>query len=186
MVLDACSDYFSNFLKNKLFDDKNIVILLPNEIRLWQMQAILQFMYQGEVCISQEGLPSLVKCAELLQVKGLCGSDPTTITSTDNQDSDNNDNNSHSNNNSNNINKTTKRDSILNRALQNKFARENIEQNDDDGNDFDEDDYCPEMSIPAIEIDENNSDNEFNGQIIKREINISELIKRFHCLRWLN
>ncbi|CAO1407113.1 unnamed protein product [Diamesa serratosioi] len=143
MVLDACSDYFSNFLKNKLFDDKNIVILLPNEIRLWQMQAILQFMYQGEVCISQEGLPSLVKCAELLQVKGLCGSDPSTIVSADNQDSDNNENNhqhhhhnNNSNNNSNNnTNKTTDRDSILNRALQNKYARENIEQNDDDDDD---------------------------------------------------
>lgn len=80
LVLDACSDYFANFLKNKMFDDKNIVICLPKEIKLWQIQALLQFMYHGEVCISQEGLPSLVKCAELLQVKGLCGSEQKTIT----------------------------------------------------------------------------------------------------------
>lgn len=63
-----------------MFDDKNIVICLPKEIKLWQIQALLQFMYHGEVCISQEGLPSLVKCAELLQVKGLCGSEQKTIT----------------------------------------------------------------------------------------------------------
>jgi hypothetical protein len=38
-------------------------------------------MYHGEVCISQEGLSSLVKCAELLQVKGLCGNETTSIIS---------------------------------------------------------------------------------------------------------
>lgn len=80
-VLDACSDYFGSFLKNKLLDDKNLVICLPNEIKLWEIQALLQFMYHGEVCISQEGLSSLVKCAELLQVKGLCGNETTSIIS---------------------------------------------------------------------------------------------------------
>lgn len=40
-------------------------------------------MYHGEVCISQEGLSSLVKCAELLQVKGLCGNETTSIISKD-------------------------------------------------------------------------------------------------------
>lgn len=82
-VLDACSDYFAGFLKNKLLDDRNIVICLPNTIKLWEIQALLQFMYHGEVCISQEGLASLVKCAELLQVKGLCGNETTSIVSKD-------------------------------------------------------------------------------------------------------
>lgn len=82
-VLDACSDYFAGFLKNKLLDDKNLVICLPKEIKLWQIEAILQFMYHGEVLISQEGLSSLVKCAELLQVKGLCGNETTSIVSKD-------------------------------------------------------------------------------------------------------
>lgn len=80
-VLDACSDYFAAFLKNKMLDDKNLVICLPKEIKLWEVQALLQFMYHGEVCISQEGLSSLVKCAELLQVKGLCGNETTSIIS---------------------------------------------------------------------------------------------------------
>lgn len=82
-MLDACSDYFAGFLKEKLFEDKNLVICLPKEIKLWEVQALLQFMYHGEVCISQEGLSSLVKCAELLQVKGLCGNDTTSIISKD-------------------------------------------------------------------------------------------------------
>lgn len=78
-VLDACSDYFAGFLKNPKLEDKNVVICLPKEIKLWEIQAILSFMYHGEVCISQEGLSSLVKCAELLQVKGLYGSEATSI-----------------------------------------------------------------------------------------------------------
>lgn len=82
-MLDACSDYFASFLKNKLFDDKNLVICLPKEIKLWEIQALLQFMYHGEVCISQEGLSTLVKCAELLQVKGLCGNETASIISKD-------------------------------------------------------------------------------------------------------
>lgn len=48
---------------------------------------MLQFMYHGEVCISQEGLSSLVKCAELLQVKGLCGNETTSIISTEKESS---------------------------------------------------------------------------------------------------
>lgn len=82
-MLDACSDYFASFLKNKLLDDKNLVICLPKEIKLWEIQALLQFMYHGEVCISQEGLSTLVKCAELLQVKGLCGNETASIISKD-------------------------------------------------------------------------------------------------------
>lgn len=86
-VLDACSDYFASFLKEKLLEDKNLVICLPKEIKLWEVQALLQFMYHGEVCISQEGLSSLVKCAELLQVKGLCGNETTSIISKDKEPS---------------------------------------------------------------------------------------------------
>lgn len=49
------------------------MICLPKEIRLWEIQAILSYMYNGEVSVSQEGLTGLVKCAEILKVKGLCG-----------------------------------------------------------------------------------------------------------------
>lgn len=65
-----------------MLDDKNLVICLPNEIKLWEIQALLVYMYNGQVAIEQEGLQSLVKCAELLQIKGLCGND-SSETSTD-------------------------------------------------------------------------------------------------------
>lgn len=169
MVLDACSDYFANFLKNKLFDDKNLVICLPKEIRLWQIQAILQFMYHGEVCISQEGLPSLVKCAELLQVKGLCGSDPTTITSSENDQIEVQATGSDTTSEKPQPKQTS---SLLTQALQKGYNRQT--EATSHAIDESEDEYCPELASPAIEIDENDSETEVNGQIIKRELNISK------------
>ena len=81
-VLDACSDYFASFLNNKLLEDRNLVICLPLEIKLWEIEAILAFMYNGSVAVSQEGLQNLVKAAEILQVKGLCG-ESSSISSND-------------------------------------------------------------------------------------------------------
>jgi hypothetical protein len=51
IVLDSCSEYFANIFKNKFLDDKNknIVICLPKDIVLWEMQALLSYMYNGEV-----------------------------------------------------------------------------------------------------------------------------------------
>jgi BTB/POZ domain len=149
-VLDACSDYFASFLKNKILDDKNLVICLPKEIKLWEVQALLQFMYHGEVCISQEGLSSLVKCAELLQVKGLCGNETTSIISKEKESSPtpkpktSDDNSSES---------------------QHNDAIECISANGNNN--------TPEM----IEIDVNEADTfVYNEQmIIKREVNISKL-----------
>lgn len=154
MVLDACSEYFANFLKNKIFDDKNIVICLPKEIKLWQIQAILQFMYHGEVCISQEGLPSLVKCAEILQVKGLCRSDRGTEVLENSQG---------------NPQPNQPKQEIQNKLLQdNSQDSINASQNGQNIN---------SNGMNAITIDENDSDMECNGQLIKREINISECSK---------
>lgn len=90
-VLDSCSDYFASFLKDKILDDKNLVICLPNEIKLWEMQALLVYMYNGSVAIEQEGLQSLVKCAELLQIKGLCGNESNETSSTDQKINENED-----------------------------------------------------------------------------------------------
>lgn len=34
-------------------------------------------MYKGQVNVSQAGLPQLLRCAEILQIRGLCGTDST-------------------------------------------------------------------------------------------------------------
>lgn len=39
------------------------------------MQALIDFMYKGEVLVTQQGLTDLLICAESLQIRGLVGSE---------------------------------------------------------------------------------------------------------------
>uniref|UniRef100_A0A182KFE4 BTB domain-containing protein n=1 Tax=Anopheles christyi TaxID=43041 RepID=A0A182KFE4_9DIPT len=73
LVLAACSTYFENLLGEN--PCKHPIIILPRDIKLWAIQALVDFMYKGEVNVSQAGLPDLMKCAEVLKIRGLCGSD---------------------------------------------------------------------------------------------------------------
>lgn len=73
LVLAACSTFFENLLGEN--PCKHPIIILPREIKLWAIQALVDFMYKGEVNVSQNGLPDLMKCAEILKIRGLCGSD---------------------------------------------------------------------------------------------------------------
>lgn len=73
LVLAACSTFFENLLGEN--PCKHPIIILPREIKLWAIQALVDFMYKGEVNVSQAGLPDLMKCAEVLKIRGLCGSD---------------------------------------------------------------------------------------------------------------
>uniref|UniRef100_A0A182XVE7 Uncharacterized protein n=1 Tax=Anopheles stephensi TaxID=30069 RepID=A0A182XVE7_ANOST len=73
LVLAACSTYFENLLGEN--PCKHPIIILPRDIKLWAIQALVDFMYKGEVNVSQAGLPDLMKCAEILKIRGLCGSD---------------------------------------------------------------------------------------------------------------
>lgn len=41
----------------------------------WEVQALVDFMYKGEVNVSQEEISTLLKAAEALQIRGLCGAD---------------------------------------------------------------------------------------------------------------
>ncbi|GLV41358.1 broad [Carabus blaptoides fortunei] len=70
VILSACSPYFRNLFKET--PCQHPVIILKDVLHC-DLLAILQFMYQGEVLITQDGLASFLKTAELLQVSGLAG-----------------------------------------------------------------------------------------------------------------
>ncbi|XP_022652757.1 protein tramtrack, beta isoform-like [Varroa jacobsoni] len=68
MVLSACSPFFQSlFIQNPC--EHPIVIL--KDIRFVDLKALVQFMYRGEVNVSQDQLPTLLKAAEALKIKGL-------------------------------------------------------------------------------------------------------------------
>ncbi|KAF6214987.1 hypothetical protein GE061_009735 [Apolygus lucorum] len=68
VVLSACSPYFRTLLKANPCQHP-IVIL--RDVREQDMEALLRFMYNGEVHIGQEQLPDFLKTAQTLQVRGL-------------------------------------------------------------------------------------------------------------------
>ncbi|XP_059469600.1 longitudinals lacking protein, isoforms A/B/D/L-like isoform X2 [Neocloeon triangulifer] len=72
IVLSSCSPLFQSLLRHT---EKDTIIILPS-ISYAELKAIIVYMYRGEVNIAQDDLPSLLKAAENLQVRGL--SDPAT------------------------------------------------------------------------------------------------------------
>jgi len=68
VVLSACSPFFS-----ELFADNPAQhpIVILRDAKFSDLQAIIEFMYVGEVNISQEQVTDFLKTAESLQVKGL-------------------------------------------------------------------------------------------------------------------
>lgn len=93
MVLSACSPYFKSLLEVRRIEfpssnpkfrsnssnyflirqenpSKHPIIILK-DVSYSHLQAILEFMYAGEVNVSQEQLPAFLKTADRLKVKGL-------------------------------------------------------------------------------------------------------------------
>nr|XP_053642406.1 GDNF-inducible zinc finger protein 1-like [Cherax quadricarinatus] len=67
-VLSTCSDYFKEmFAKNPC---KHPIVFMK-DVSTKDMEALLDFMYKGEVHVPQSELGSLLRTAEGLQVKGL-------------------------------------------------------------------------------------------------------------------
>lgn len=68
MILAACSPYFQNlFMTNPC---KHPIVILK-DIKFNDLKSIIDFIYSGEVSIPQDQLPSLLKTAETLKIKGL-------------------------------------------------------------------------------------------------------------------
>ncbi|XP_045583254.1 transcription activator GAGA isoform X2 [Procambarus clarkii] len=68
LVVSSCSDYF-----DKIFQAtqcKHPVIVMK-DIRHDDMEALLNYMYLGEVKVLQRDLPGLLRAAECLKIKGL-------------------------------------------------------------------------------------------------------------------
>lgn len=43
------------------------------DLKFWEVEALVKFMYRGEVNVAHDKLPQLLNAAEALQVKGLAG-----------------------------------------------------------------------------------------------------------------
>lgn len=69
LILAACSKNFAELFETAPTTGSCVVILEATSAE--NMSALLEFMYKGEVHVSQEALNSFLKAAENLQVKGL-------------------------------------------------------------------------------------------------------------------
>lgn len=68
LVLSASSSFFQDlFLENP---SSHPIIILP-ELKYMDMKALVDFMYNGQVNVSESQLPKLLKTAENLRIKGL-------------------------------------------------------------------------------------------------------------------
>jgi len=68
LIISACSPFFRNVLKRN--PHQNPLLYLKG-VRFNDLQAVLNFMYHGEVNVAQEDLNSFLAVAEDLKVKGL-------------------------------------------------------------------------------------------------------------------
>ncbi|XP_026325218.1 longitudinals lacking protein, isoforms A/B/D/L-like isoform X2 [Hyposmocoma kahamanoa] len=74
VVLSACSPYFESVLSQQY--DKHPIIILK-DVKYAELRAMMDYMYRGEVNISQDQLAALLKAAESLQIKGLSDNKPS-------------------------------------------------------------------------------------------------------------
>ncbi|XP_034942746.1 uncharacterized protein [Chelonus insularis] len=74
MILSSCSDYLAALLRENPCQHP---IILMKDLKFWEVEALVKFMYRGEVNVAHDKLPQLLNAAEALQVKGLAGPTPS-------------------------------------------------------------------------------------------------------------
>ena len=72
VILSACSPFFRTILKRNKHEHP---LLYLKGVQFSDLQAVLNFMYHGEVNVAQEDLNTFLAVAEDLKVKGLTQSD---------------------------------------------------------------------------------------------------------------
>lgn len=68
VILSASSPYFQSLLRDNPCQHPIIVI---DDVTYADIQAVVQFMYKGEIHVAEQQLPSLLKVAETLRIRGL-------------------------------------------------------------------------------------------------------------------
>ncbi|XP_068235152.1 protein tramtrack, beta isoform-like isoform X3 [Palaemon carinicauda] len=81
LVLSTCSEFFDNLFSRT--DCKHPVVIIAN-VSHKEIEALLNYMYLGEVNVFQKELGNLMKAAEILKIKGLA--EPTKGVKKDNND----------------------------------------------------------------------------------------------------
>lgn len=79
LVLAACSPYFSS-LFDKLANPFHYPVIVIKDMNIDDLRLVVDYMYKGQLTVSQEKLASLVKSAENLQINGLTNSCSTIVT----------------------------------------------------------------------------------------------------------
>ena len=68
VVLSACSPYFQNLL---LEHTGQHPIIILRDLQFAELQALVEFMYKGEINVLQDQIPRLLRTAEILRIRGL-------------------------------------------------------------------------------------------------------------------
>jgi hypothetical protein len=82
VILGACSPFFRNILRRNPHPHP---LLYMKGVKFTDLQAVLNFMYHGEVNVAQEELNSFLAVAEDLRVKGLTQNQPSSHQSSSKQ-----------------------------------------------------------------------------------------------------
>ncbi|XP_059088107.1 zinc finger protein chinmo-like [Tigriopus californicus] len=69
VILAASSAYFRRILAQN--PAPHPILLMPPSVTLGQLANLIDFMYNGEVCVLQENIDAFMKLAEMMKVKGL-------------------------------------------------------------------------------------------------------------------